>query len=372
MQIRSVVYHPLLMSFDGSSTYGYKDSRRLIGICEVVNSEGLSGFGEIYAGSYVPPEFAKSIVQLLATDISARKLNSPRDFYQNFSIPFISNGGIIETFLGGIDIAIWDLFLKYQKVTLGEFLGLKDLNRPKLYFSSGSNYMSATEIAVECKSLDSPFEGYKLRVSLNELDNDLSRVSAAAENLKPGVNLMVDAIMSTNPNPWDVSKAHNMIKLFSQFSPLWIEEPLHPKNLMGYAELTEVYPNLIACGEALVSEIEIRAFEGLSKLGFIQLDATQNGGLTKTLDVLDRLNSGNHNVAMHVWGSKLSFNLSYQVARLYNFISWVEYPGYSLDTDFTFGNSYEQEEMIGFSNLTSSHLKNLKYSWSSDHGVYKI
>jgi len=360
------------MSFDGPSTYGYKDSRRIIGVCEVVNSDGLSGFGEIYAASYLPPEFANSIVQLLATNISAMKLNFPSDFYQDFTIPFISNGGIIETFLGGIDIAIWDLFLKHNQATLSEFLGFKVLNQPKLYFSSGSNFMSATEIAVECKNLGSLFDGYKLRVSLNELDDDLSRVSAAAENLKPGVNLMVDAIMSTNPRPWDLSKARRMIKLFSDFSPLWIEEPLHPKNLVGYAELTEDYPNLIACGEALVSEIEFRAFEGLTKLGFIQLDATQNGGLTKTLEVLNRLSLGNHNVAMHIWGSKLSFNLNYQVARLYNFISWVEYPGYILDTDFTFGNSHEQEDMIGFSNLNSSLLKDLKHSWSGDHGVYKI
>ena len=372
MQIRTVLYHPLLMSFDGPSTFGYKDSHRIIGICEVVNSDGLSGFGEIYAASYLPPEFANSMVQLLATNISAMTLDSPGDFYRNFSIPFISNGGITETFLGGIDIAIWDLFLKHHQVTLSEYLGLRVLNRPKLYFSSGSNYMSATEIAEECKNLDSLFDGYKLRISLNELDDDLSRVSAAAENLKPGVNLMVDAIMSTNPNPWDVFKAHNMIKLFSHFNPLWIEEPLHPKNLMGYAELTEDYPNLIACGEALVSEIEFRAFEGLPKLGCIQLDATQNGGLTKTLDVLNRLSLGNHNVAMHVWGSKLSFNLSYQVARLYNFVSWVEYPGYILDTDFILGSSHEHEEMIGFSNLDSSYLENLKHSWSGDHGVYKI
>ena len=371
-QISCAKYHPLLVPFRGPSDYGYRNSQRIIGICEVVDSRGMSGFGEIYASSYFPPEIIRSLLNYISGSLLNKQLEGPQDFYQNFTIPFISNSGLIETLVGGIDIAIWDLFLKRYQLTLGDYLQIADNNVPKLYLSSGSNFMNAVEIKDECISIDKRFSGYKLRVSFNDRGVDFRRVEAAACGLENGQKLMIDCIMSTNPNPWDLATATDMVLKFLEFNPTWIEEPLHPNNFLGYQELTRLFPNLIALGEALVGALEFRAVEKIPDLGFIQLDPTQNGGLTKTLDLLSRFSESNLAVTMHVWGSKLSFNLNYQIARLFPIITWVEYPGYTLEIDQFIGDASLTNSMIGFSNLKTLDNISFMQSWSSDDGIYKV
>jgi L-alanine-DL-glutamate epimerase-like enolase superfamily enzyme len=372
IQLSKVLFHPLLVQFNGASDFGYKNNQRLIGICEVIDTAGMSGFGEIYASSYFPPDLTSSIIDNLSSGKLHQSFNTPMEFYKNLSIPFVSQGGLIETLIGGIDIAVWDLFLKSKKVTLSSYLGVTRLNMPKLYFSSGSNYMKAHEIERECTKISTRFSGYKLRVGLNESYVDMDRVDAAASNLNPGHNLMIDAIMSTNPNPWALPNATEMVKSFSVKNPIWIEEPLHPNNLAGYAEICQNFPGIIACGEALISDVEFQAYESINDLGFIQLDATQNGGLTKTLKILDRIATQNQSVTMHVWGSKLAFNLNYQIAQLYPFISWVEFPGYTMTIDQMMGDSSLQESMVGFSNLKTLSGPNFQRSWSGDAGIHRI
>jgi L-alanine-DL-glutamate epimerase-like enolase superfamily enzyme len=371
-KLSKILYHPLLMQFSGASDFGYKNKQRLIGLCEVINTDGLSGFGEIYASSYFPPDLTSSIIENLSSTTLQQSFKTPIEFYENLSIPFVSHGGLIETLIGGIDIAVWDLFLKSKKITLSSYLGVARLNIPKLYFSSGSNYMPAHEIERECTKISSRFSGYKLRVGLNEAYEDLDRVDSAASNLNSGNKLMIDAIMSTNPHPWALPYAIDMVRSFSTKNPIWIEEPLHPNNLLGYVELCQNFPGIIACGEALISDVEFQAYENIKNLGFIQLDATQNGGLTKTLKILDRIASQNRPATMHVWGSKLAFNLNYQISQLYPFISWVEYPGYTMVIDQLIGDSSLQESMVGFSNLNTLAGPNFQRSWSGDAGIYRI
>jgi len=372
VKLSKILYHPLLVQFRGASNFGYANKQRLIGICEVIDTDGLNGFGEIYASSYFSPDLTSSIIKNLAGPTLQQSFENPIEFYEKLSIPFVSRGGLIETLIGGIDIAVWDLFLKSSKLTLSNYLGVTKLNIPKLYFSSGSNYMTAREIERECTKISNRFSGYKLRVGLNRAHEDLDRVDSAASNLNSGSGLMIDAIMSTNPQPWELGHAIEMVKSFLTKKPIWIEEPLHPNNLSDYVELCQKFPEVIACGEALISDVEFQAYEKIKNLGFIQLDATQNGGLTKTLKILNRIASQNRSVTMHVWGSKLAFNLNYQIAQLYSFISWVEYPGYTMAIDQIIGDSSLQESMVGFSNLNTLDGPEFQHSWNGDAGIYRI
>ena len=183
---------------------------------------------------------------------------------------------------------------------------------------------------------------------------------------------MIDCIMSTNPKPWNLPSATDMVLKFLEFNPSWIEEPLHPNDFPGYQELCQLFPNLIALGEALVGELEFRAVETITDLGFIQLDPTQNGGLSKTLRLLSRFSQSNLAITMHVWGSKLSFNLNYQLATLFPIIKWVEHPGYTLEIDQLIGDASLTNSMIRFSDLKTLDSSIVMHSLSSDEGKYRV
>ena len=66
---------------------------------------------------------------------------------------------------------------------------------------------------------------------------------------------------------WDWETALIRAGQFEEFSPFWIEEPLHPEDIAGYHELTAQSPIPIATGEA---ESELKKFQRLVEEGGLQ------------------------------------------------------------------------------------------------------
>src|SRR5262249_60323277 len=63
-------------------------------------------------------------------------------------------------------------------------------------------------------------------------ESDIAHVRAAREGLGKGVELMVDAGLC-----WDTATAIRRARQFEPFDLTWLEEPLHPDSLQGYARL---------------------------------------------------------------------------------------------------------------------------------------
>ena len=73
---------------------------------------------------------------------------------------------------------------------------------------------------------------------------DLALVRAARTALGDQADLMIDAGLA-----YDSSTAIRRAEQFAEFRPFWLEEPLHPDDLEGYARLAERSPLRIAAGE---------------------------------------------------------------------------------------------------------------------------
>src|SRR5205814_8855804 len=78
-------------------------------------------------------------------------------------------------------------------------------------------------------------------------ESDIAHVRSARKGLGPNVELMVDAGLC-----WDTATAIRRAKQFEPFNLTWLEEPLHPDNLDGYARLRDTNPPMrTAAGEAI-------------------------------------------------------------------------------------------------------------------------
>src|SRR5207245_886415 len=108
--------------------------------------------------------------------------------------------------------------------------------------------------------------------------SDIAHVAAARRGLGNGVELMVDAGLA-----WDTATAIRRAKQFESFNLTWLEEPLHPDNVQGYARLCASNPPMrIAAGEEICDIKEFQTMMDVGGIDVAQVDVTRVGGLMRS------------------------------------------------------------------------------------------
>ena len=302
--------------------YGYQTNIKNIGIIEIHTDSGIIGFGETYAGVYCA-ELIEPTVKYLESYLIGLEL-SDVDIIN--SIPYIGKSGLIKSIYSGIEIAIYDILSKEKEMSLYEFLG-GDNNIPT-YASNGSAKFTSSQIKDDVKSiLDLGYTSYKMRIGVQSKKEDLKRLETARKHLG-NCNLMVDAIMGTNPIAWDYNTALQWSKDLEQFDTYWLEEPFKPDLINKYSQLNSESNTTIAGGEALNQLLEFELYKSKKSVDIIQPDVTNSGGIKDCSYIVKMF--GPENTAMHVWGSQIAINANSHFARSHN-VSFLEIPMMELE-----------------------------------------
>lgn len=335
MKITKVIGYGLSSPIKSKFTYyGYQTNIKNIDIVEVHTDNGLIGFGETYAGVYCAELIAPTVKYLESYLVGLDPHNT--DIINN--IPFIGRSGLVKCIYSGVDIAIHDILSKNKKVPLYQYLGgnPEKPNNIKLYASNGSAKFSPKQIENDVKHiLDLGYTSYKMRIGVQSKDIDLKRLETAKKYLG-NHNLMVDAIMGTNPHKWDYNEAFNWSKNLEQFNTIWLEEPFTPTFVDEYSKLLSESKTKIAGGESLNQFLEFKLYKDKKAVDIIQPDVTNSGGIIECNKVVDIF--GNKNTAMHVWGSQVAINANEHFAKAHN-VDYLEVPLMELEiNDYIKGN----------------------------------
>ena len=356
MKITKVIGYGLSSPVKGGHTYyGYQSDVKNIGIIEVHTDSDIIGFGETYAGVYCA-ELIGPIVNYLQKYMVGLNINDDNSISVN---PYIGRSGLIKCVYSGIEIAIYDALAKHIKVPLYKFLGGKDRKIP-VYASNGSAKFTHEQIADDVKNiLDLGYTSYKMRIGLQSKKKDLKRLETAKKYLGD-YNLMVDAIMGTNPNKWKYYEALEWSRDLEQFDVYWLEEPFEPTQMGNYNMLKLDSNVKIAGGEALNQLFEFDLYR--SAVDIIQPDVTNSGGIKDCSYIVNKF--GKENVAMHVWGSQVAINANKHFAKAYN-VGFLEIPMMELEiNDDIVGGEYG----IGI-NITSEVKEKYKLKHMKDFSV---
>jgi L-fuconate dehydratase len=125
------------------------------------------------------------------------------------------------------------------------------------------------------------FTTIKLKVGADPAE-DRRRLALARDAVGPDINLAVDANQY-----WSVSQAIAAIEQLREFDLHWVEEPTHPDDLVGHAEIARaVAPVPIATGEMLASPVMARQLLQLEGASVLQVDATRMAGVHDLLAAL--------------------------------------------------------------------------------------
>jgi L-rhamnonate dehydratase len=108
------------------------------------------------------------------------------------------------------------------------------------------------------------------------MQRNLELVRTVRDSIGNDVDLMADAYMG-----WTLDYAKRMLPLLEPFHLRWLEEPVIPDDIHGYAELKSYARIPIAGGEHEFTLYGFRDLLEAKALDYIQFDTNRVGGITQ-------------------------------------------------------------------------------------------
>ncbi len=237
---------------------------------------GVGGGG--LAGAHV----VQTVLRDLVIGKNADEIESIWHQMYQATLPF-GRKGIAIMALSGVDLALWDLRGKAQQKPIVELLG-GTVGKPIPTYATVWNEIPA-------HMLD---EHHAFKLHVEELDSVVDAVWRAREAIGPDRPLMIDAWMR-----WDLETTLRIAKECEEARLDWIEEPLPPDDLEGYAHLRDHCPVPIAGGE---HEFTANGFKELINRrlhSVLQPDVCWCGGLTELIKIYEMARSAGLRVCPH-------------------------------------------------------------------------
>jgi L-alanine-DL-glutamate epimerase-like enolase superfamily enzyme len=253
---------------------------------KVHTDAGISGIGEVDSSSLV----AKAIIEAPVSHKICRGLaecvlgQDPLEIDRLIhrmiegSIFFGRQGAAIQA-MSGIEIALWDIVGKATGQPVYKLLGG---GFKKTFRAYASILFGDTPAQTEKIARGLAGQGFKaVKFGWGPMgqseESDIDHVRAARKGLGDQIELMVDAGLC-----WDTATAIRRAKQFEEFNLTWLEEPLHPDNIQGYARLVSQSPIRIAAGEEICDIGEFQTMMDTAQIDVVQVDVTRVGGLARS------------------------------------------------------------------------------------------
>jgi L-alanine-DL-glutamate epimerase-like enolase superfamily enzyme len=255
-------------------------------VVKVHTDAGLVGVGEVDSSAHV----ARAIIEAPLSHKICRGLaecvlgQDPFEIdrlvhrmYEG-SIYFGRQGAAIQA-MSGVEIALWDLAGKATGRPVYQLLGGGFRKQFRAYASILFGDTPAETERIARGLAGQGFRAVKFGwgpMGQGE-ESDIAHVRAARQGLGPNLELMVDAGLC-----WDTATAIRRARQFEEFGLTWLEEPLHPDNIDGYARLSARAPMRIAAGEEICDVKEFHRILDVGGIDVAQVDVTRVGGLARS------------------------------------------------------------------------------------------
>jgi L-rhamnonate dehydratase len=250
-------------------------------VVEVFTDDGLVGLGN----AALAPQATKQVIDLYLKPLLIG--HDPWDIerlWQHMYRKTMAFGrkGIGMVAISALDIALWDVLGKSARQPVFRLLGGRTKTRIPVYASR----LYATELgklAAEAKRYkDEGYRAMKLRFGWGPADGahgmqrNVELVRTVRESIGDDIDLMADAYMG-----WNLDYAKRMLPLLEPFHLRWLEEPVIPDDVQGYAQLKSYSRIPIAGGEHEFTLYGFRDLLEARAVDYIQFDTNRVGGITQ-------------------------------------------------------------------------------------------
>ena len=269
-------------------------------VVRVETDTGVTGLG--YGGGGVASvEVVNRHFRELLLGRQVNGIDDIRDAWDTLyaeSLPY-GRKGIGVMALSGVDLALWDLLGRAERVPVYALLGGKKKQRVRSY-ATGDDPEWYRELGFTAHKFPHRWTGDDA-----DYDSAIASAARARELFGPRALLMIDTYMT-----WDAQATLEMANRLAEFNIYWFEDVLTPDLLEAQAELRPaVKPVLLSGGE---HEFTQHGFAEIARAGALDLwqpDITWCGGITAGIRILDIAREAGAVVAPHrggeVWGLHL-------------------------------------------------------------------
>jgi L-alanine-DL-glutamate epimerase-like enolase superfamily enzyme len=250
-------------------------------IVEIFTDNGLVGVGN---AALTPPVTKQVIDQHLKPLLIGADPWDVEFLWQHMYRKTMAFGrkGIGMVAISAVDIALWDILGKSAKQPVYRLLGGRTKPRIPVY-ASRLYSVELNELAAEAKKYkDEGYKAMKLRFGWGPTDgaegmqHNVNLVRTVREAVGDGIDVMADAYMG-----WTLDYAKRMLPLLEPYHLRWLEEPVIPDDIHGYAELKSFRIMPIAGGEHEFTLYGFRELLEARAVDYIQFDTNRVGGLTQ-------------------------------------------------------------------------------------------
>jgi L-rhamnonate dehydratase len=250
-------------------------------VVEIFTDHGLLGIGN----AALAPPLVKQTIDLYLKPLLIHQDPWDIEFlWQHMYRKTMAFGrkGIAMAAISAVDIALWDILGKSAKQPVYRLLGGRTKPRIPVY-ASRLYSVELNQLAAEAKRYkDEGYQAMKLRFGWGPTDgaagmqHNLALVRTVREAVGDGIDVMADAYMG-----WTLDYAKRMLPLLEPFHLRWLEEPVIPDDIHGYAELKSYGRVPIAGGEHEFTVYGFRDLLETRAVDYIQFDTNRVGGITQ-------------------------------------------------------------------------------------------
>ena len=174
-----------------------------------------------------------------------------------------------------------DILTEAKKTKTQQIEEMEKSGYPAYITCGWSGYSDMQIKAHLTNGLQQGITAFKMKVTSN-----LAETSKRASLIRDviGTNNMLS--MDAN-GIWDTQTAIKMMQHLKAYKPYWIEEPTHPDDIIGHANIAKaIKPILVATGEQCSNRIMFRQYLEVGALQVLQTDIQRLAGINEWLIVI--------------------------------------------------------------------------------------
>ncbi|MBX6322690.1 MAG: L-rhamnonate dehydratase [Rhodospirillaceae bacterium] len=256
-------------------------------VVEIACEDGTVGIGN---AALAPPAVKTVIDTYLRPLVMGQDPMNGEHLWQSMYRRTMAWGrkGLGMTAISAVDLALWDLKGKLKGEPVFRLLGGR--TKPRIPVYASRLYSQPLEdLAREARAyVDQGFRALKLRFGWGPRDGlagmhrNLMLVKTVREAVGEDIDVMADAYMG-----WNLEYARRMIRMLAPHNLRWVEEPLVPDDIAGYAELRAMGAVAISGGEHEFTLAGFRQLIEARAIDIAQFDVNRVGGITAAKKIAD-------------------------------------------------------------------------------------
>ncbi|MBC8350860.1 MAG: mandelate racemase/muconate lactonizing enzyme family protein [Planctomycetes bacterium] len=260
-------------------------------VVEVKTDDGLVGLG-VGGGGVAGIHLVETVLRDLLVGRDASDVEALHEEMCRHT-SFYGRKGLVVMAISGVDLALWDLRGKAANLPVARLLNPNvdlDLELP--------TYSTVFDDEDAESAFNAGHEAIKLHVERFGDQPDPAEIAnlvqRTRERLGPDASVMIDAFAR-----WNIDTSLRVAEAIAPYDVAWLEEPIQPDDLDGYAILSEQSPVPIAGGEHEYLADGFKTLIDRQLHAVLQPDINWCGGLTTLIDIYNMAQAANIRVIPH-------------------------------------------------------------------------